>query len=116
MKWFGDIAITKEFHFEQVIRGDDKIWFLGVTELSTCFFLPLEQVQKIAKQFNLKQVSMINRKLENRLIILTYDGFSMVHSLELKANYRGPKIPAGGIEREMKFGATKSEPKKKKLF
>jgi len=102
MKWFGDIAITKEYHFDEVIRGSDKIWFLGVKELSTCFFLPLEQVQVIAKQFNLKQVSMINRKLEDRLIILTYDGFSCIHTLQLKADYRGPKIPAGGIERELK--------------
>ena len=116
MKWFGDISIVKEFHFEQVIRGDDKIWFLGVKELSTCFFLPLDQVQKIAKKFNLKQVTMINRKLENRLIILTYDGFSMVHALELKADYRGPKVPAGGTEREMSIGKEKFKPKKEKLF
>lgn len=114
MKWFGDIAITKEFHFEQIIRGSDTIWFLGVTELSTCFFLPLDQVQKIAKQFNLKQVSMINRKLENRLIVIVYDGFSVVHTLQLKADYRGPKVPAGGTEREMSIG--KESPKKKKFF
>ena len=114
MIWFGDIAITKEFHFEQVIRGSDEIWLLGVRELSTCFFFPLDQVQKIAKQFNLKQVSMINRKLEDRLIILTYDGFSVVHTFMLKADYRGPKIPAGGIERELNLG--KENHKKPKLF
>ena len=114
MKWFGDIAITKEFHFEQVIRGSDTIWFLGVQEQSTCFFLPLDQVQRLAKKFNLKQISMINRKLENRLVILTYDGFSCIHSLELKADYRGPKIPSGGIEREFNLG--KENPKKAKFF
>lgn len=116
MIWFGDMAITKEFHFEQVIRGDDKIWFLGVQELSTCFFLPLDQVQKIAKQLNLKQISMINRKLEGRLLVLTYDGFSMIHTFQLKADYRGPKIPAGGIERELNLGKESRRPKKNKLF
>ena len=114
MIWFGDIAITKEFHFEQVIRGSNEIWFLGVQELSTCFFFPISQVQTIAKQFNLKQISMINRKLEGRLIVLTYDGFSVIHTLQLKADYRGPKIPAGGIERELNLG--KENRKRPKLF
>ena len=111
MIWFGDVAVTKEFHFEQIIRGDDKIWFLGVHELSTCFFFPVEQVQALAKKLNLKQISMINRKLEDRLIILTYDGFSCIHSLELKADYKGPEIPVSGIERDLK-----PFKQKKKLF
>jgi len=111
MTWFGDIAITKEFHFEQIIRGNDLIWFLGVEELNTCFFLAIEQVKAIAKQFNLTKISMINRRLEHRLIILTYDGFSLIHTLQLKSDYRGPKIPSGGIERSLDLGKTK-----RKLF
>ena len=109
MIWFGDVAVTKEFHFEQIIRGDDKIWFLGVRELSTCFFFPVEQVQALAKKLNLKQISMINRKLEDRLIILTYDGFSCIHSLELKADYKGSKVPPGGIERVFNLGKEKNK-------
>ena len=114
MKWWGDIAITKEFHFEQIMRGNDKIWFLGVKEQGTCFFLPIERVQQIAKQFNLKQVSMINKKLENRLIILTYDGFSCIHTLQLKSDYHGPKIPERGIERMLDLGKEKSVPNREK--
>lgn len=114
MIWYGDLAITKEFHFEQMIRGNDLIWFLGVEEQGTCFFLPIERVKAIAKQFDLTKISMINKKLEGRLIVITYDGFSVIHTLQLKADYRGPKIPTGGIERELSLG--KEQPKRGKLF
>ena len=114
MRWLGDVSLTKEFHFTAIYKGSNDIWYLEVQEQSTFFFVLIDQIQKIAKQFNLKQISMINRKLEDRLIVLTYDGFSVIHTFQLKADYRGPKIPAGGIERELNLG--KESRKKPKLF
>lgn len=104
MKPFGDILITKVLHFEKIVNTKGDFWCLRVGDGPYGFWLPLSIVQTLAKRHNLKQVSALNKKLENRLIVLTIDGASVVHDLTLKADYKGPAIPRNGIERKLDLG------------
>lgn len=96
--------IIKVFHFESILKNSSDLWALRVSDGPYGFWLPLEVVQKAAKQYGLKQLSALNKKLEDRLVVVTYDGASVVHDLVLKADYRGPKIPDHGIERRLDIG------------
>lgn len=109
MTIFGEILITKELHFDEIISGKGDLWCLSVHEQREAFFFPLKEVQAVAKRHNLKQVSTLNRKLNNRKIVITYDGFCLIHFFSLKADYRGPNIPITGIQRETLNGNSFTE-------
>ena len=101
MTIFGNILTTKECHFDSIVSSSGEYWCLNIQDKPTGFWLPLHFVQALAKQFDIKKVRMLNKKIEGRKIVITYDGFSVLHGLTLKSNYRGPKIPEAGLIKEL---------------